>query len=93
MIIAIVNVAKKGKDTMNIKLNKIISLFNERKNFFNNHPDLYRFMCDNVAQGLPLGTEIEVKIKRESGKAESVKFEVQEVDKKFVDSFADILKK
>lgn len=78
---------------MNIKLQKIISLFNERKTFFNNHPDAYRFMCDTMGQELPVGTEIEISVKKPSGQAEKVKIRVEEVDKKFVDSFSDILKK
>ena len=78
---------------MNIKLQKVISLFNERKNFFNNHPDVYRFIGDTFGQQLPVGTQIEIKVQKPSGLAELVQFQVQPVDKKFVDSLSDILKK
>ncbi len=78
---------------MNIKLQKLISLFNERKNFFNNHPDVYRYMHETFGQELPVGTELEIIVKKTTGQTESVKFKVEEQDKKFVDSLSDILKK
>ena len=78
---------------MNIKLQKLISLFNQRKNFFNNHPDTYRFMLDTFGKELPVGTEIAVKVKKPSGEAVSTKLKIEEVDKKFVDSLTDILKR
>ena len=78
---------------MNIKLQKVITLFNERKNFFNNHPDAYNYMNEIVGQGIPLGTEIEIKVKKPNEQSESVKIKIEEIDKKFIDSFSDILKK
>lgn len=78
---------------MNIKLQKIISLFNERKNFFNNHPDTYRFMLDNFGKEMPVGTEIEVIVKRPDKTAQSNKLSIEPVDKKFIDSLTDILKR
>ena len=78
---------------MNIKLQKLISLFNERKTFFNNHPDAYKFLHESFGQELPIGTKIELSVQKPGGEVEAVKFEVQEVDKKFVDSLSDILKK
>jgi len=78
---------------MNLKLQKLISLFNERKNFFNNHPDAYRFMTDTVGQGLPEGTEIEIMVKKPDAQPEKVKIKVDKIDKKFVDNFSDIVKK
>ena len=78
---------------MNIKLQKLISLFNERKNFFNNHPDVYRYMRETFGQELSVGTELEIIVKKTTGQTESVKFKVEEHDKKFVDSLSDILKK
>ena len=78
---------------MNIKLQKLITLFNERKNFFNNHPDAYRFMLDNFQDKLPVGTELDISVKRPSGKAESVRVIIDEKDKKFVDCISDVLKR
>ena len=78
---------------MNIKLQKMISLFNERKNFFNNHPDAYRFMHKNMGQEIPVGTKITISMEKPSGGTESVDIIVESVDKKFVDSLSDILKK
>lgn len=78
---------------MNIKLQKLIALFNERKIFFNNHPDLYRFMHEALGQELPVGTEIAITVQKPSGQPETVRFDVEEVDKKFIDSLSDILRK
>lgn len=78
---------------MNIKLQKLIALFNERKTFFNSHPDVYRFMHDTLGQELPVGTEVEITVRKVSGQPETVRFKVGEVDKKFVDSLSDILRK
>ena len=76
---------------MNIKLQKLITLFNERKTFFNNHPDTYRFMCDTFGKKLPVGTEIQVIVKVPQGEETSTQIIIQDVDKKFVDSISDIL--
>lgn len=78
---------------MNLKLQKLISLFNERKNFFNNHPDAYRFMTDIVGQGIPVGTEIEIMVKKPDSQSEKVKIKVDDIDKKFVDNLSDIVRK
>ena len=84
---------KERKIYMNIKLQKVISLFNERKNFFNNHPDAYRFMLDNFGQDIPVGTEIEISINKNSAQSEKTKIKIEQADKRFIDSLTDILKK
>lgn len=76
---------------MNIKLQKLITLFNERKNFFNNHPDTYRFMRGTLGQRLPEGTEIQVIVKTPDGKEEFTNIVLEATDKKFFDSVSDIL--
>ena len=76
---------------MNIKLQKLITLFNERKNFFNNHPDTYAFLKDNLGNKLPIGTEIVISVQRPGENAKDVKLKVEEIDKKFLDSLSDIL--
>ena len=78
---------------MNIKLQKLITLFNERKNFFNNHPDSYRFMCDTFSKKLPEGTEIQIIVKKPQEEAHSTHLTIETPDKVFVDSISDILSK
>ena len=76
---------------MNIKLQKLITLFNERKTFFNNHPDSYRFLCDTFGKKLPEGTEIQIIVKVPQETETSTQIILQNSDKKFVDSISDIL--
>ena len=77
---------------MTNKLQGLITLFNERKTFFNNHPDAYRFMRDVLGGMIPEGTEIEISVKSPEGKKASTTIKIDEVDKKFVDGLSDILK-
>ena len=76
---------------MNIKLQKLITLFNEKKNFFNNHPDSYRFMRETFGKKLPEGTKIQVIVTNPEGEVSSTTIEIQEPDKKFMDGISDIL--
>lgn len=76
---------------MNIKLQKLITLFNERKNFFNNHPDAYAFLKNNLGTKLPVGTEITINVYKPGENKKDVKLKVEEIDKKFLDSLSDIL--
>lgn len=76
---------------MNTKFQKLITLFNERKNFFNNHPDTYAFLKDTLGSKLPIGTELTITVQKPGESAQEVKFKVEEVDKKFLDSLSDIL--
>ena len=76
---------------MNLKLQKLIVLFNERKTFFNNHPDSYRFIRKTFEKKLPEGTEIEVIVRSPKGESTSTTIEIQKEDKKFMDSLSDIL--
>ena len=76
---------------MNLKLQKLITLFNERRTFFNNHPDSYKFMREIFAKKLPEGTELEIIVRTPDGEVTSTKMEVLQADKKFLDSFGDIL--
>ena len=66
-------------------------LFNERKTFFNNHPESYQFMRKTFEKKLPVGTEIEIIVKTPEGEVSFTTMEIQEIDKKFVDSLSDIL--
>ena len=76
---------------MNIKLQKLITLFNKRKTFFNNHPDSYRFLRDTFGKKLPEGTEIQIIVKVPQETETSTQIILQNSDKKFVDSISDIL--
>ena len=76
---------------MNLKLQKLIVLFNERKTFFNNHPESYRFIRKTFEQKLLEGTEIEVVVRSPKGESTSTIIEIQKEDKKFMDSLSDIL--
>ena len=76
---------------MNIKLQKLITLFNEKKNFFNNHPDSYRFMRETFGKKLPEGTQIQVIVTNPEGEVSSTTIEIQAPDKKFMDGISDIL--
>lgn len=77
--------------SMNIKIQKLITLFNERKKFFNNHPSTYAFLKDSLGNKLPIGTEITISVQKPGENAKDVKFKVEEIDKKFIDSLSDIL--
>lgn len=76
---------------MSMKLQKLITLFNERKNFFNNHPDTYQFIKKNLGTKLPVGTKVTITIQQPNENAKSVEFKAEDVDKKFLDSLSDIL--
>lgn len=76
---------------MNIKLQKLITLYNERKNFFNNHPDAYAFLKNTLGSKLSVGTEITINIQKPGENVQNVTIKVEEVDKKFLDSLSDVL--
>lgn len=78
---------------MNIKLQKLITLFNERKTFFNNHPDTYRFVREVFGTEIEEGTEIQVIVKQPQKQAVSTEMVLQSSDMKFVDSIREILAK
>ena len=76
---------------MNLKLQKLIVLFNERKTFFNNHPESYQFLRKTFGRKLAEGTEIEVIVRTPKGEMTSTTIEIQKADKKFMDNLSDIL--
>lgn len=76
---------------MSIKLQKLVTLFNERKNFFNNHPDAYKFFKTDLGSKLPVGTNVTITIQKPGQAAKDVNIKVEEIDKKFLDSLSDIL--
>ena len=76
---------------MNLKLQKLIVLFNERKTFLNNHPESYRFMRKIFGNKLLEETEIEIIVRSPKGEVVSTTIEIQKEDKKFMDSLSDIL--
>ena len=76
---------------MSNKLQGVITLFNERKTFFNNHPDTYQFMRDILGEELPEGTVIEISVTRPTEEDKTNMLIVEKEDKRFVDSISDIL--
>ncbi len=76
---------------MNNKLKKIITLFNHRKAFFNKHPELYRFIKQNLGTKMPEETKISIIIQRPNEQKQEVEFTVEEQDKEFLEAFSDIL--
>ena len=78
---------------MNFKLQKLITAFNERKTFFNNHPDAYQFINKEFGSNVPIDSKITISVEKPGGGVESVDVIVTEKDKKFIDSLSDILSK
>lgn len=78
---------------MNFKLQKLITAFNERKTFFNNHPDSYRFITNNFGTNVPVGSKITISVEKPGEDVQTVDIIVDEKDKKFIDSVSDILGK
>lgn len=74
-----------------MNLQKLITIFNERKNFFNNHPDTYKYVKNTFGEKLPVGTKISISVQRPNEVAKNVEFAVEEIDKKFLDSFSDVI--
>ena len=74
-----------------MKLQKLITIFNERKNFFNNHPDTYRYVKNTFGEKLPVGTKISISVQTPNESVQNVEFTVEEIDKKFLDSFSDVI--
>lgn len=75
---------------MNIKLQKLIAVFNERKTFFNNHPELYRFVLKTLEEKPEEGTEIELLIRKPQGEAVSERIVLDPQDMKFMDSICEL---
>lgn len=76
---------------MNLKLKKLIVLFNERKKFFNNHPENYKFIRKTFEKKLPEGTEVKIIVRSPKGEITSTTIKIQKEDKKFMGSLNDIL--
>lgn len=74
-----------------MKLQKLITIFNERKNFFNNHPDTYKYVKNTFGEKLPVGTQISISVQKPNEAAKNVEFTVTDVDKRFLDSFSDMV--
>lgn len=76
---------------MNIKLQKLIRLFNQRKAFFNAHPDAYSYMKNTFKTRQEEGTEIQVIVNSPRGTSSSVTVRLQESDMEFFDCIAELL--
>ena len=75
---------------MNNKLQSLITLFNEKKIFFNNHPDFYHFIRNTFSQNLSEGTEIEIIVKNPTGTSVSSKITIDSKDQKFVNGISKL---
>ncbi len=78
---------------MNIKLQKLIMLFNQRKTFFNNHPDTYRFVKDIFSAELEEGTKFQIIVREPKKQAVTTEMVLQSSDMKFVDGIREIIAK
>lgn len=74
------------------KLQSLITLYNNRKNFFNNHPDLYRTMKDSLGKEQHVGTKIKISITEENGGLNETEIILSEADLPFMNALANILK-
>lgn len=76
---------------MNLKLQKLIKLFNLRKVFFNAHPDAYSYMKNTFKMRQEAGTEIRVTVSSPGGTSSSATVRLQESDMEFFDCIAELL--
>ncbi|MDE7224782.1 MAG: hypothetical protein K2O34_13510 [Acetatifactor sp.] len=76
---------------MNMNPKTLIKLFNERKNVFNGHADMYRFVLETFGQGLEQGAEIEVFIRRPDGETAAATMTLQESDMNFFTGVKELL--
>lgn len=76
---------------MNMNPKLLMRLFNERKNVFNTHADMYRFVLETFGQGLEQGAEIEVCIKHPDGETAAAAMTLQESDMNFFTGVKELL--
>lgn len=74
---------------MNIK--DVISLLQNKKSFFNGHPDTYRFVIDHFGAKQELGTVVEVKMIKPSGEEAVTSMTFVEQDMPFLNAISNIL--
>ena len=67
---------------MNIK--DVISLIQNKKDFFNGHPGAYRFILDNFGRKQEKGTTVEIKMIKSSGEESVTRMTFTEKDIPFL---------
>lgn len=73
------------------KIQALISLYNHRKHFFNNHPDFYRTVRDSFGKEQHAGTKIKISIE-EDGIIKEIEIEVSNSDLSFMNALANLLR-
>ncbi len=74
---------------MNIK--DVIGLIQHKKDFFNGHPDTYRFILDNFGHKQEKGTAVEIKMIKSSGEETVTRMTFTEQDIPFLNAVSNIL--
>lgn len=75
-----------------MEIKHVINLFNNRKTFFNAHPEAYRFLKENFSQKQEVGSSIEIKIVGVDGAEKSTSIKLMESDMPFMDSLSGVLR-
>lgn len=71
---------------------KAMKLLNERKEFANAHPDLYRYIKRVFGSGIPENTEIEICVRKPGELDEQIKVTVSKDDVRFFAMLEDLVK-
>lgn len=74
-----------------VNIKDVINLLQNKKHFFNGHPDVYRFIIDNFGTKQEAGTVVEMKVIKPSGEEVSTSMKFKETDMPFLDSVSNIL--
>lgn len=74
-----------------VNIKDVINLLQNKKHFFNGHPDTYRFIIDNFGTKQEVGTVIEMKVIKPSGEEASTSMKFTETDMPFLDSVGNLL--
>lgn len=76
---------------MSTKFQSLLSLFKNRKSFFNNHPDAYRFMKQQLGAKQMPGTMIHISISTPDGMEAGTSLTLDETDMPFMDAVTNLL--
>lgn len=71
---------------------KAMKLLNERKEFANAHPDLYRYIKRVFGSSIPENTEIEICVRKPGESGEQIKVSVGSEDVHFFKMLEDLIK-
>lgn len=68
----------------------LMSIFNERKTLFNNHPDLRPFLGEAFGSELKEGTVIEIAVAEPGNEAKTIKLALTKSDIKFLNKLKEL---